>query len=154
MATAEGIVHNKDSNLYWQKWWSHSDYQVLGKVSVDTDELCKKESHNKGKISNVNFEENKTQFVYDVKAIMELEEIPDYLVISWDHYGIHYIPVSNCTMEADGSKRVAIAGKDDKRQITAVLSVTMYGHFLPPQIIYKGTTKHLQRNHKKISSHC
>jgi len=40
-------------------------------------------------------------------------------------------------MEAKGSKRVAIAGIDDKRQITAVLSVIMSGHFLPPRIIYK-----------------
>ena len=124
-----------------KKRWSHSEYQVLGKVSDDTDEFCKKESHIKAKISNVNFEENKTHFVNDVKAIMELEEIPDDLVINWDHTRIHYVPVSNWTMEAEGSKRVAIAGIDDKRQITAVLSITMSGDFLPPQIIHKGTTR-------------
>ena len=61
----------------------------------------------------MNFEECKTQFVYDVKAIMELEEIPDELVIIWDHTGIGYIPVSNWTMEAEGNKRVT--GNDDKK---------------------------------------
>ena len=44
-------------------------------------------------------------------------------------------------MEAEGSKRAAITGIYDRRQITAVLNVTMSGHFLSPQIVYKGTTR-------------
>jgi len=100
--------------------------------------FVKRKATTKAKISNVNFEECKAQLFYDVKAIME---IPNDLVINWDHTGIHYIPFSNWTMEAEGSKRVAIAGIDDKKQITAVLSVTMSGHFQPLQIIYKGTTR-------------
>ena len=66
--------------------------------------FVKRKATTKAKISNVNFEENKTQFVYDVKAIMEFEEIPDDLVINWDHTGIHYVPVTNWTMEAEGCK--------------------------------------------------
>ena len=38
--------------------------------------------------------------------------------------------VNNWTTEAEESKRVAITGIDDKKQITAVLSVTMSGFFL------------------------
>ena len=34
-----------------------------------------------------------------------------------------------------------IAGKDDKRQITAVLAGTMSGEFLPPQLVYEGKTR-------------
>ncbi len=40
-------------------------------------------------------------------------------------------------MEKDG---VEICAIDDKRQITAVFGCTMNGHFLPMQLIYKGTT--------------
>ena len=50
------------------------------------------------------------------------------------------IPVSNCTMEQAGSKRVEIVGKDDKRQITALIGCTMSEDFLPPQLVYQGKT--------------
>lgn len=43
-------------------------------------------------------------------------------------------------MAKEGSKRVEIAGAEDKRQITAVFADTMAGDFLPPQIIYAGKT--------------
>ena len=42
-------------------------------------------------------------------------------------------------MEAEGSKRVKIIGKDNKRQLTAVLAGTLDRDFLPFQIIYQGT---------------
>lgn len=67
-----------------------------------------------------------------------LEEIPCKLVINWDQTGIHYVPVSSWTMAKEGSKRVEIAGIDDKRQITAVFGGTMAGDFLPSQL---GKTK-------------
>ena len=41
-------------------------------------------------------------------------------------------------MAKEGSKRIAIAGTDDKRQITAVFAGSMAGDFLYPQIIYEG----------------
>ena len=39
-------------------------------------------------------------------------------------------------MESEGSRRVEIAGKDDKRQITTVFAGSMIGDFLPPQLVY------------------
>ncbi len=81
------------------------------------------------------------QFVFYIQTIVELEEIPPDLIINWDHTGIHYVPVSNWILAPEGSKRVAIAGADDKRQITAVFAGTKSGKFLPPQIIYAGKTK-------------
>jgi len=43
-------------------------------------------------------------------------------------------------MEVEGSKRVDLVGKDDKRQITACFAGTMEGDFLPPQLVYEGKT--------------
>jgi len=65
-----------------------------------------------------------------------LEEIPDDLVVNWDQTGLHYVPVSDWTMEKVGAKRVEIVGANDKRQITAVLAGTISEEFLPPQLIY------------------
>ena len=70
-----------------------------------------------------------------------MDEIPPQLIINWDHTGINYVPVSSWTMEAPGTKRVEIIGKDDKQQLTAVLGCSMSGDFLPPQLIYQGKTK-------------
>lgn len=43
-------------------------------------------------------------------------------------------------MEQLGARQVNFAGLGDKRQITALFCVTLDGHLLPPQLIYKGTT--------------
>ena len=64
-----------------------------------------------------------------------MEDIPNELVINWDHMGIHYVPVSNWTMAAEGLKWIEVAGLGDKRQLTAVFGASLAGDFLPPQII-------------------
>ena len=43
-------------------------------------------------------------------------------------------------MAKQGSKKVSIAGIDDKRQITGVFTITLDGQFLPPQLVHQGTT--------------
>ena len=69
---------------------------------------------------------------------MSLEEIPPDLIINLDQTGINYVPVGSWTMEKEGARRVELAGKDDKRQLTAVFGGSMAGDFLPPQLIYQG----------------
>ena len=39
-------------------------------------------------------------------------------------------------MAEEGSKRVDVAGKDDKCQVTAVFAYSMSGDFLPIQLVY------------------
>ena len=60
-----------------------------------------------------------------------MDEIPLDVVINFDQTGINYIPVSSWTMEVEGAKRVEVAGKDDKRQITAIFvgSMTAWRRF-------------------------
>ena len=67
-----------------------------------------------------------------------MEEVPQALIVNWDHTGLKYVLVSSWTMAKEGSKRVEISGIDDKRQITAVFAVTLDGSFLPIQLIYYG----------------
>ena len=49
------------------------------------------------------FEEHKLQFFFDTKAIIKMEDIPESLIINWDHTGIHYVPVGAFTMEKEGT---------------------------------------------------
>jgi hypothetical protein len=56
-------------------------------------------------------------------------DIPPELIYNWDHTGINYVPVSNWTMEIEGSKKVPIVGLDDKRQITVVFAGNFIFYF-------------------------
>ena len=137
---AQGLVQHYDSNLLecnggpilLTKSWVKSLLQRMGFV--------KRRACSKGKVSVENFQVRKEQFLFDVKVIIEMEDISTDLVINWDQTGIHYVPVSNYTMEKEGSKRIELVGIEDKRQITAVFSGTMSGVFLPMQLIYQGKT--------------
>ena len=70
-----------------------------------------------------------------------MEEIPDALILNWDHTALKYVPISCWTMAEQGANKVSIAGTDDKRQITGVFTVTLDGQFLPVQLSYQGSTK-------------
>ncbi len=141
MATAEGIVKSRDSNLLQcngghiniNKHWAKNFLTRIGYV--------KRRANTKSKVDVASFESYKAQFLFDIKTIAEMEEIPKDLIINWDHTGLNYVPVSKWTMAMEGSKRVEIVGIDDKRQITAVFGCSLKGDFLPPQIIYSGKTQ-------------
>ena len=83
----------------------------------------------------------KKQFLLDIKVVVNLEDILNELILNWDQTAINYVPVSNWTMAKEGSKKVKIAGVDDKRQITVVLAGALTGELLPLQLIYQGKTK-------------
>ena len=56
---------------------------------------------------------------------------------NWDQTGIKLVP---WTLEEQGTRRVEIAGINDKRMITATFTSTLSGHFLPMQVLYTGKT--------------
>ena len=132
IACALGLVKHHDSNLLkcngghleLSKSWAKYLMQRMGFV--------KRCASIAGKISAANFAQLKAQFLFDVQVTREMEEVPEDLISNWDQTGIHYVPVSNWTMQQEGSKRVEIAGLDDKRQIRQYLqaqqTVTFYRH--------------------------
>ena len=121
----ENVVLSKD----WAKY-------VLHRMG-----LVKHRSSTKAKVDVSNFKELKKQYLLDINNVIQMDEIPAELVVNFDQTAINYVPVASWTMEKEGSRRVEIIGKDDKRQITAVLAGTLNGDFLPVQLVYKGTTK-------------
>ena len=137
---AEGIIKNHDSNLLASNGGHIVLTKAWGKSILHRMGFVKRRASTKAKVSIENFEQVKAQFLLDIRAVVEMEDIPFDLIINWDQTGIHYVPVGSWTMEKEGSKRVEIAGVDDKRQITAVFAGSLTGDFLPPQLIYKGTT--------------
>ena len=90
--------------------------RLLGRMG-----LVKRQGMTKAKVTPSNCENVKQQYLADICSLVFVEEIPADLIINWDQTGVKYVPVSNWTMEVKGSKRVEVAGADDKRQITALL---------------------------------
>jgi len=131
-----GILKKNQSSDYGiklNKEWARSVLWHMG--------FTKRRACSKSKVSPENFSEIKEQFLIDVEAVIDFEEVPPSLVINWDHTAMKIVPYSQWTMEKKGTKRVEIAGNEDKREITAVFTCTMSGKFLPMRLIYKDTTR-------------
>ena len=86
----------------------------------------------------------KANYLMDIRGVVEMADIPDDMIINWDHTAMKIVPSCSWTMEKRGTKRVEIKGIDDKRQITALFACTLSGQFLPIQLIYQGTTARCQ----------
>lgn len=94
----------------------------------------------KSKFTNANFAQVKKEFLDDLAAVVEMEEIPPQLILNWDQTGIKLVPVSSHTMDRQGCSRVEVTGVTDKRLITALFCGSLTGDFLPVQVIYQGKT--------------
>lgn len=54
------------------------------------------------------------------------------LVVNADQMGVHLLPIGNeRTYPTKGSRDVTVAGRDDKRQVTSLLSCFAAGNVLP-----------------------
>lgn len=91
-----------------------SPLKTGGKISASYG-IVKRRVSTKAKVSRENFEEVKAQYLLDIKAVVEMEDIPFDLIINWDQTGLHYVPVGSWTMDKEGSKRVElhVAGVED-----------------------------------------
>lgn len=130
-AAATGLVISHDRTMLLEngggveltKTWAKSVLNRMGMVK-------RKGTTSKKIIVVENFEQEKSKYLKNIQNKMTMKNIPPELVINWDQTGLHIVPVSQWTMEVEGSKRVEITGIDDKRQITGTLSIS----FTPPVI--------------------
>ena len=85
--------------------------------------FVKRRSSSAAKVSVNNFNQLKSQFIFHIQSIVEMEEIPSDMIINWDQTAIKYVPVSNWMMANEGSRRVEVVAACNKRQITAVFGI-------------------------------
>ena len=102
--------------------------------------FVKRKATTAAKIDPSHFDELKEQYLLDIKVVVEMMKIPSELVFNWDHTGINIVPGSQWTVEAKESKRVELAGLNDKCQNMAEFCASLSGEFLPAQLIYQGKT--------------
>ena len=141
VAAARGIVMSRDrtrltefrGHIEVSRQWA---YHLLSRMKF----VRRKGTTAKSKHTPADFAAVKKAFLDDIVDTVTMDDIPPELILNWDQTGIHLVPASMWTMDREGSKRVEIAGANDKRQITAVFCGTLTGDFLPLQLIYKGKT--------------
>lgn len=101
-------MKSKDSNL-WRCNGGHIEIsKAWAKHFMDHIGYSKRRVTTKASVSDVDFAALKAQFLFDIATVAAMEEIPQSLIINWDHTGINYVPVSNWTMAPTGSKRLGI----------------------------------------------
>ena len=129
IATATGVVCKRDMSLLKENGGSLELTKNWAKSMLYRMGFVKRRGNTKAKVLVKHFEALKSQFLFDIKAVVEMQVIPPELIINWDQTGIKIIPVSSWTMEKRGARRVEIVGVDDKWQITAVFAATPLGEF-------------------------
>lgn len=66
--------------------------------------FVKRRGNTKAKVPVEHFEALKSPFFFsDIKATVEMQEIPPELIINWDQTGIKIVLVSSWTMEQNGA---------------------------------------------------
>lgn len=87
-------------------------------------------------------EEKSFTFLNEIGAHVKNDDlsIPWSMILNWDQTPLNYIPSSRWTMAEQGASKVPIAGQADKRSLTALVTVSAAGDFLPFQLIYPGKT--------------
>lgn len=138
LATATGIVSHHDRSLLAEhggpielgRGWANSMMARMGFV--------KRKGTKAAKHLPDNFQELKDDFLERITSKVSEHKIPPEMIVNIDQTGISIVPVSDWTMELEGSRQVPITGLDDKRQITAVMGVASTGRLIAPQLIYQG----------------
>ena len=93
----------------------------------------------------------KYSYLEKIKAFVVDHGIVPQMVINWDQTALRLVPHSDWTMEERGTKKITIKGLDDKREITALLAITLSRELLPPQLLYQGKS---DRCHPDVNFPC
>ena len=70
---------------------------------------------------STDFDKITKRFSYRIQNVVKTHNIPDSFMIFWDQTLSNYVPVSNCAMDFEGVKQIALSHNDDKRQMTFFL---------------------------------
>ena len=105
------------------------------------DWIKKKGTTGKVEPSEKFVQEEKFSYHREILRVVLKHNIPLDFVLNLDQIPLSYVSPSKYTFCLKGSTIVSIKGVDDKCQITATITVSTTGAFLPIQLIYQGATE-------------
>ena len=95
MAAATAIVRRSDSNFLSENGGSISITPNWAKSLLCRLNFVKQKGSSTTKTTVEHFEAVKEQFILDIRAVVEMEDIPPELVFNWDQTGISIVPGSS-----------------------------------------------------------
>ena len=147
IAVGHGIANYHDPSLLVENGGTLEITRKWVESLMKRINLVKRKGTQAARKVPLDFKEIKLAYLDRISSVVNMHKIPSYLVINWDQTGCKFVPTSNWTMEEKGSKQVAVKSLDDKREMTVLLSCTLSGKLLPPQLLYSGKT---QQCHPKV----
>ena len=99
IAAGTGMLQQREPALMQCNGGSDVLQKSWAKYFLKKMNFVKRKATTKSSITVVHFDELKQQYLMDVKVVVEMEEIPDSLIINWDQTGLNYVPVSQWTMD-------------------------------------------------------
>ena len=140
VAATRGIVEAHNRALLSENGWSINLTREYARSLMNRMNLVKRKGTKTARKLPSDFEALKTDYLEKITTCVHEYDVPEELVINFDQTGLKIVPVSEWTLEVKGSKDCSIVALEDKREITAVIGITLSGVFLPLQLVYKGTT--------------
>ena len=140
-AAATGFMLEKNKSALAEYGGSIKITTSYAKSLLSRMNFVKRKGSSAAKITPAEFDVVKKTFLEEVKAKVASGNIPDSFIFNWDQTALHLVPSSDWTMEFSGSRRVSIAGTEDKKEITALITISATGAVLPPQLLYEGKTE-------------
>ena len=104
--------------------WAESFFKRHGYVKRESTKAAKKLPSD--------FADLKLAFLERIRSEVEENAIAPELILNWDQTGSKLVPVGEWTMAGEGSKQVQVpvVGKEDKREITVLLTISAAGSLL------------------------
>ena len=140
IATAKALLKQYPrlgkENLKTERSWAQSLFRRMGFVRFI-------KTNGKVHIPVGAQKEAELKFLHQIVNQVEKYQIPPSLIINFDQAPSKYVQFSSMTMAKHGETNVPIADANDKRSITATLSIAFNNNFLPMQLICKGKTNQI-----------
>jgi len=141
MSTAKGIVLQKDCSLLSEFGGPIEITQAWANSFLNRMNYVQRKGTKAARKLPTDYEETRDEFYARIQEAVRKHNIPADMIVNWDQTGVPIVPVGGWTLEEAGSRQVAVVGLEDKRQITALLTISLAGELLPPQVLYQGKTE-------------
>jgi hypothetical protein len=94
------------------------------------------------------FNQLRDNFHSKIQDVVKTHNVPNELIVNWDQTGVFLVRSSKYSIAEVCSKQVSVIASNDKRQITALLTINACSEMLSPQLIYQGKTDNCHAKYK------
>ena len=114
MAAGEAIICTRHPGYLQEQGGSFVVTKTWAKSLLIQINFVKRKNSNAGKLFPAEFKLQKEDFLNDIHVEVIMNDIPEDLIFNWDQTGIHLVPVSEWTMEKQGTKNIIVTGVYNK----------------------------------------